>query len=280
MDSGGQWSRMTDEQDANGSSQASRDEATTEAMRAIDRDYRAASGLQERRHYKIFYSSIHPFPLLVLGQNPGGETDGTDLVASPTFFENWEHDFVHFRHCPAYSLARPMCDLLVQALETQSVDALRQVPVSNVIFRRSRKTKSLNVSLTVAASEAQPFVSRLIKAVNPRCVLLISKTAYDLFARHHCQARSVTEDESPKIYTPNGRNPACIFLRARGFVHALDRETPLLMVGHPSKFSSRQEWRSATSALRSALQQLGISPVENFPVLVKLPPFPTYGTKL
>ena len=40
-------------------------------MRDLDRDYCAATGLRDRRHYKIFYSHIHPFPLLALGQNQG-----------------------------------------------------------------------------------------------------------------------------------------------------------------------------------------------------------------
>jgi hypothetical protein len=78
-------------------------------MRVMDAAFRKATGLSERRYYKIFYSHIHPFPLLVLGQNPGGETDGTDLVASETCFENWQHDFICSRSNPSYAMAGPMC---------------------------------------------------------------------------------------------------------------------------------------------------------------------------
>lgn len=121
-------------------------------MREIDRSYQSTSGLADRRLYKIHYSRIHPFPLL--GQNPGGETDGTDLVASDSYFENWEHDYVCFRNCPQYSLARPMCDLLAATLQTDSIDTLRQIPATNVIFRRSRNTKALNLS--TAENQQQP----------------------------------------------------------------------------------------------------------------------------
>ena len=42
-------------------------------MSRLDAEFRATSGLTDRRFYKIFYSAIAPAPLLVLGFNPGGE---------------------------------------------------------------------------------------------------------------------------------------------------------------------------------------------------------------
>jgi hypothetical protein len=123
----------------------------TQHMQEIDAAFRASSGISERRYYKIYYSHIHPFPLLVLGQNPGGETDGTDLTASEGYFENWEHHYLCFRSNPSYALAGPICALLAAVLQTTSVSVLRQVPATNVIFRRSRNTESLNLSPTKAA---------------------------------------------------------------------------------------------------------------------------------
>ena len=38
-------------------------------MSALDAEFRSVSGISERRFYKLFYSHIHHFPLLVLGQN-------------------------------------------------------------------------------------------------------------------------------------------------------------------------------------------------------------------
>ena len=105
-------------------------------MQKTEAAYRKQSGLSDRRDYKIYYSHIHPFPLLVLGYNPGGKADGTDLAASVTYYEGWEHDYVSFRNDPRYGLAFPMCALLAAGLQTTSVDVLRQVPATNVVFRR------------------------------------------------------------------------------------------------------------------------------------------------
>jgi len=249
-------------------------------MEEIDLAYRTASGLADRRYYKIYYSHIHPFPLLVLGQNPGGETDGTDLAASDSFFEHWEHDYLCFRNDPRYALARPMCALLAAGLQTKSIDVLRQVPATNVIFRRSRNTKSLNLSAASAAAESAPFLRDILVAVDPMVVLLISKTAYDLFVRFHCQARSVKEDAEPKIFTPNGKSDACIFLSAQAQVLGIDRRIPLFMVGHPSKYAGRNEWAQVVSALSRGLQRWNVSPIEKTGALVHTEPIQSYGSAL
>lgn len=252
----------------------------TNAMREVDRQYRAASGLDDRRFYKIFYSHIHPFPLLVLGQNPGGETDGTDLSASESFFENWEHDYAFFRNDSRYALAGPMCRFLAEVLQTRSVDVIRQVPATNVVFRRSRNTDTLNVRLSAAAEEARPFLDQILRIVDPRCVLLVSNEAYKQFTRLYCRRGTVVPGDDAKIFTPNGRNPACIFTRSQGFVEVLGRIVPMLVVGHPSKYSARIEWRAAAGAVRRDLEELGISPIENISALVQIPPLPCYGTTL
>jgi hypothetical protein len=249
-------------------------------MEDIDLAYRTASSLVDRRYYKIYYSHIHPFPLLVLGQNPGGETDGTDLAASDSFFEHWEHDYLCFRNDSRYALARPMCALLAAGLDTSSIDVLRQVPATNVIFRRSRNTKSLNLSTTKGAAEAEPFLREILVAVNPMVVLLISKTAYDLFARFHCQAGSIKEDAGGKLFTPNGKSDACIFLSAQAHVLGIDRSIPLLMVGHPSKYAGRNEWPQVVSSLKQALQRLKVSPIEETGALVHTKPIQSYGSAL
>jgi hypothetical protein len=246
-------------------------------MKEIDQAYRAASGIVERRYYKIYYSHIHPFPLLVLGQNPGGETDGTDLAASDSFFERWEHDYLCFRNDSRYVLARPMCALLAAGLQTTSVDVLRQVPATNVIFRRSRNTESLNLSPTKAAAEAAPFLRDIIVAVNPAAILLISKTAYDLFVRFHCEIRSLKEVAEPKIFTPNGKSDACIFLSAQAQVLGLDRIVPLFMVGHPSKYAGRGEWPQVVTSLNQGLHRWNVSPIEETGALAHVEPIRSYG---
>jgi hypothetical protein len=246
-------------------------------MEEIDLAYRVASGIGERRYYKIYYSHIHPFPLLVLGQNPGGETDGTDLAASESFFEHWEHDYLCFRNDSRYALARPMCALLASGLQTTSVNILRQVPATNVIFRRSRNTESLNLSPTKAAAETSPFLRDILVAVNPTAILLISKTACDLFVRFHCKSRSLVEDVESKIFTPNGKSDACIFISAQAQVLGLNRIVPLFMVGHPSKYASRSEWTQVVTALSQGLHRWNVSPIEKTGLLVHLKPIQSYG---
>lgn len=251
----------------------------TQHMQEIDAAYQAVSGISDRRYYKIYYSHIHPFPLLVLGQNPGGETDGTDLAASDAYFEGWEHDYLCFRNDSRYTLARPMCALLAAGLQTTSVDVLRQVPATNVIFRRSRNTKALNVSPAKAAAESAPVLRNILVAVNPKAVLLIANTAYKLFKTFHCEPQSVTEDAQPRVFTPNGSANACIFLSAQARVRGLDRTVPLFMVGHPSKYAGRSEWPQVVEALSQGLRQCGVSPIKKA-ALVSLKPIQSYGTSV
>jgi uracil-DNA glycosylase len=231
-------------------------------MATLDRDFRDATGIRERRHYKIFYSHVHPFPLLVLGQNPGGASDGTDLCASDGFYENWEHDYVHFRADARYRLAGPACDLLASALGASSPEELRRIPASNVIFRRSRNTAGLRLSPARAAEESKPFVERLLQAVDPKAILFFSGGAFDLFMKHHALARSWRPEPAPAITTPNGRSEACLFKEGVARVPTLGREVSLIMVGHPSKYGSRAEWPAVTSALGEAFRRIGLRPLE------------------
>jgi hypothetical protein len=235
---------------------------TPDFMRETDEGFRRTSGLKTKSEYKIFYSHVHPFPLLVLGQNPGGASDGPSYVASDSYFENWEHDFVRFRTNPSYALAAPMWHLLSAALHTTSDDVLRQVPVTNVIFRRSQRTESLSIKLVDAALEARSALTNIVCCVSPTLILFLSKTAFDLFTRVHCDARTVVEDPEGQVFTPNGRNQACIYLRARGRVSALGRYAEFVVVGHPSKYAGRVEWTQVTLSVKTVFQELGLVPIE------------------
>ncbi|MFC8596836.1 hypothetical protein [Isoptericola sp. NPDC057191] len=239
-----------------------RDDVSTEMMRTLDRDFRAASGLSERRFYKIFYSHIHAFPLLVLGLNPGGTTDGTDLNASSSFYEHGEHDYVDFRHHgSAYSLAGPMYDLLSATLSTTADDDLRQVPATNVIFRRSQSADHLEMKLRTAAHESAPVLCRILQAVDPRAILLLGSSALEQFSAVHCAPGSLIDHtEVPKILTPNGKSFARLLRVVQAHVTALDRTVPLVTVGHPSRYSIRSEWPSVVDAVRAEFQRLGIDP--------------------
>ena len=231
-------------------------------MSRLDAEFRATSGLTDRRFYKIFYSAIAPAPLLVLGFNPGGEIDGSDLNASSSFYENWEHDYVDFRHHgKQYSLAGPAYDLLVQVLQTTSEDAIRRVPATNVIFRRSRRASALNLTARAAAHESAPVLAQILRAVDPAAILLLGSTAFRAFVGEHCDRGSlVVNAEPPEILGANGQHDACLFRSARAHVPALGRDVPLLMVGHPSKYAYQGLWREVVASVRAELVRLGVSP--------------------
>lgn len=231
-------------------------------MSRLDAEFRATSGLTDRRFYKIFYSAIAPAPLLALGFNPGGEIDGTDLNASSSFYENWEHDYVDFRHHgKQYSLAGPTYDLLVRVLQTTSEDAIRRIPATNVIFRRSRHASALNLTSRAAAHESAPVLAQILRAVDPATILLLGSTAFRAFVGVHCDRGSlVANAEPPEILGANGQHDACLFRSARAHVAALGRDVPLLMVGHPSKYAYQGLWREVVASLRADLARLGVSP--------------------
>ena len=76
-------------------------------IREIEGGYRQASGLANRSMYKIFYTSLHPAPVLALGINPAGDPEkilpdgqsnrlkpGKRHAASESFYENNENDLI------------------------------------------------------------------------------------------------------------------------------------------------------------------------------------------
>lgn len=218
---------------------------------------------------------------MVIGLNPGGATDRANyFAASESFFENWEHDYPRFRNTPDYALAGPICHLLEEVLATKAVDALRQIPATNVIFRRSQKIDGLPITPREAAIEAKGALVRIIEEVDPRVILFISKTAYELFVKIYCLKGTLSEEASSKVHTPNGVSPACIFLRASGLVNCLHRSVDLLTIGHPSKYAERIEWPLVISALRSTLEELGISPISGTGALIPIPQLPQYRQPL
>ncbi|MDN4478657.1 hypothetical protein QQX10_10695 [Demequina sp. SYSU T00039] len=232
-------------------------------MVRLETEFRVASGLTDRRFYKIFYSAIAPAPLLVIGFNPGGETDGTDLNASESFYENWEHDYVDFRgYGNAYTLAGRAYDTLTEALQTSSEDDIRRIPATNVIFRRSRRSSGLCLPDRAAAHESAPVLAGILRAVDPEAILVFGSKAFRAFVGEHCVRGSlVVNAEPPQLFARNGTHFACMFRSASAHVTALGREVPLLVVGHPSTYATRDVWRDVVASLRDELVRLGVSPV-------------------
>ena len=236
-----------------------------EFMKSVEDEYQRQSGLTSRRYYKLFYSRVHRFPLLVLGLNPGGKSDGTDLRASDSFFESWEHDYVRFRKQKTeYKLAGLMCTLLAECLDTELVNDLRQVPVSNVVFRRSEDWCKLR-NKPKAIRDSRPGLEKITKYVYPDVILLISIKAYDVFAGEFCTNLLEIEVDL------RGRNRT--FVSAGAQVSALRKDVKLLAVEHPSRFGVKR----VLPKLIKEFEQAGLRPIEGSEWLITLKDLQGYG---
>jgi len=119
--------------------------ANVDFMRALEEEYRRASGLEKRSKYKIFYGQVFPAPILTLGLNPGGTPDGTSgdgtrqkdgsmASASASYFENMENDVIDCDWRENTGLRK----LLLPLVGHDHDRFRREIVKSNVAFRRSR----------------------------------------------------------------------------------------------------------------------------------------------
>lgn len=225
-------------------------------MQALENEFREQSGLADRRYYKIQYTHLHPFPLLALGDNPGGVPEGGSLLESSTFYENGQHDIVEYRGNPNYHIAAGMYALLAGVLGSCDPDAIRRVPYLNVTFRRSQSKAALDMNSAAAAKESAPVLSRIIRLVDPS-YLIVTRGGFGHFRRLHMNAAAVLADDA--ITTPNGANTATIFEGYRGTLAATGRTVPVAVIGHPSKYAKRTEtWAAVVRATGAMLDREGL----------------------
>ncbi len=221
-------------------------------MQSLDEGYRAASGLKERRHYSIFYSSIQRSALLILGWNPGGNPATWDesQLASNSFYENGEHEYVDCH----YKLALAMRGFLMASLGLSTPQEIRSIPKSNLIFRRSTGQGSLSLSARAALDECRPFVQELVSRVSPSHIILEGMTTLDEFGASYCSEVSRDVDGA-SVVTPNGARKARIYRADSAVVRCLDRRVTLVGVGHPSKFAGRREWKEVVQRAKGLLSE-------------------------
>jgi hypothetical protein len=219
-------------------------------MRNLDLEYRDFSGLNERRYYSIFYSQIKPSKILLLGYNPGGDPANWDesALASPSFYENREHEYVDTN----FPTSLGMRSYLLGSSLVKSVDEIRDIPKINLIFRRSRNMNELPISPRQALVEAQPFVEQIIETVCPELIICEGKSTLDKFEDLYCE-KMEQEVDGRTVFTPNGRHNALIYRADRATVNCLGRSCLLVGIGHPSKYSSRGEWKYVLENTRNLL---------------------------
>jgi hypothetical protein len=210
--------------------------ANVDFMRQLEEDYRLASGLESRRHYKIFYGQVFPAPILTLGLNPGGDPEGTSddgtrqkdgslASASASFFEGMENDVLDCEWRENTGLRRLLLPLVGQDRDRFR----RQVVKTNIAFRRSRRAD--DIDLTAAQLEAVPFVDRILAHVSPRLVVLTG-VGIDLFLNLYAlDSRRLTEI----IKAPRVNQVA--FAAAAGRLRATGCEAVVIQVAHASQFA-------------------------------------------
>ena len=219
-----------------------------EFMKELDKRFRAASGLNDRRDYSIFYSRIHPSPAMVIGIKPGGRRDGSHLLASQSFYEDWSHEYVDMN----YRIASVMRPTLMRALGTTDADDLRAVPKTNCFFHRAVGTDDLTAAQVRDYAElCAPFLASMLTVVNPKAVVLEGNAARDLFVRHQCD--HVSGVDGSKILGMRRGSMNTFFRAEKAILHSTGEEVQLLTLGHPSQFGHLPEWEDATASLRTYL---------------------------
>lgn len=219
-----------------------------EFMRDLDRRFREASGLSDRRDYSIFYSRLQRARVMVIGIKPGGRRDGSHQLASQSFYEDWSHEYVDMD----YRIAAVMRPALMHALGATSADELRGIPKTNCFFHRAVGTDDFSsAELREHAAQCAPFLAEMIGHVQPDVLILEGAGARDLIVRHQCRgSREMTEER----VTGLRRGTMNTFFRHEtAFLSVLGREVELLTLGHPSQFGHLPTWAAAVEKLRANL---------------------------
>ena len=225
---------------------------TIAVMKDIDRRYREKSGLNDRCFYSIFYSRIDPAPLLVLGINPGGNPSKwtSDKLASQSFYENFEHEYVDCR----YAIQEPMLPFLIDVTGVD-IDGVQHIPKSNLVFRRSNGMDELHkfhgMEFPDARREAHEFVQEIIQYVSPRAILLEGISNLEPFTRGFCIGNG--QPLAEEIRTDfKGSLVRCFVARAMQ-VKCLGRTLSVVAVGHPSAFGEKPEWPIVQSETKKVI---------------------------
>jgi hypothetical protein len=230
--------------------------ANVDFMRMLEQDYRRASGLKSRAHYKIFYGQVFPAPILTLGLNPGGDPegvsedgshqkDGSPASSSASYFEGMEND-VRDSEWPENTGLRK---LLLPLVAADRERCRREIIKTNIAFRRSRAVR--DIDLAAAEGEAVPFIDRIMAWVGPRLIVLTG----------------VGTDRFLSLYALDSR-PLAETIKARGINHVVfaataarlrstGREAVVVQVAHASQFA----WTYERYGVSAKIAELIGSPV-------------------
>lgn len=196
-----------------------------EMMADIEARYRAASGMQSRSGYSIFYGPLRRSRLLMVNANPGGTPDKFKIVD----VMRGEHEYVEGRNSCATT--RNGAEMLHHMVGSVSPNAIRDIQVLNRFFRRSPGRPNLREERTYMA-EAQPFLQELIQYVEPEAILFGGDAGVSLYAEAHA-GRALP---GLTVRGPNGANDA-VYFREYRLELPYYRPIPAYGVYHPSKMN-------------------------------------------
>lgn len=138
--------------------------------RAVYEAFKGALPADKRddRFFKVFYSDIRPSPVAVIGLNPGGDPEEPHTLQSASlFYEASEHDYVDCN----YVLAKRMRRFLAQSGLAPSVEGVRSIPKTNVVFHRSRKADEIGDWNPLLAA-SKPHVRAILEHVKPETLVV------------------------------------------------------------------------------------------------------------
>lgn len=217
----------------------------------LEDSFLSSSGLEGNHLYKIFYSKIQRSNFLILFQNPGGETDGSSLEAS-TYYENDESDIVKYRNDPQYRIAAPLYNFLRQVVNADTDAEIAAIPMTNVIWHRSRNVTSLNIPKKQAISLARPGLRQIIDAVGPKVIFFTNGSFMDF----KDDLASIELDREAAIATPNGRYEATIFRWGTARLFWSDQKIIVIILGHPSTYARREVWKDIIAVSKKVVQSV------------------------
>jgi len=224
-------------------------------MRDLERRYQAATGLQNRSAYKIWYCQIRPAPILTLGINPGGAPSNTSsdgrshltgekAAASGSYFEGNEHDVLDC-HWKENDNLRPLLTALVGGDESR---IRSDVIKTNLAFQRSAKAADIDIASAIAASA--PFLREIIAVVQPRLVLLTGAGMSEFTSRFTSSFEQIAGPE---------RDPGVkqmVFAAAKATLPDTGRDALVVQVAHASQFGWTYSRYEVAARIRKLLEGL------------------------
>ena len=229
----------------------SKTDESAKFMKRLDKEYRKKTKISERRFYSIFFSQVNPSPIMILGSNPGGDPKNWDEseLASTSFYENGEHEYVD---C-CYPIACVMSEFLKKVLDIEK-ECIREIPKTNLIFRRSVSIKQLPLKVSDAISEAKPILEQILRRVEPDVIICEGFLTLRNFEKHYCTVHCEKID-GESVDVSNGNHAARIYRADHAFLLSTGKYVKLLGLGHPSRFGGRSEWNEVIQLSRNFLAE-------------------------